>query len=75
MEVTTFSQNLAHLAFNLGYAIVAMVVSVITLYLIDHFLFRKIDFIEEIKQGNIAASIFFSVVLLFVALIVTTSLN
>jgi uncharacterized membrane protein YjfL (UPF0719 family) len=75
MEVTTFSQNLGHLAFNLGYAIVAMVVSVITLYLIDHFLFRKIDFIEEIKQGNIAASIFFSVVLLFVALIVTTSLN
>ena len=47
----------------------------VTLYLVDHFLYKNINFIEEIKKGNIAASVFYSVVLLFVAMIVTTSIN
>ena len=75
MEVTTVGQNIVHLAINLAYAIVALIVSVITLYFVDHFLYKKINFIEEIKNGNIAASIFYSMVLLFVAIIVTTSIN
>lgn len=75
MEVTTLGQNLVHLAVSLGYAIVTLVLSAVTLYLIDHYLYKGINFIEEIKRGNIAASIFYSVVLLFVAIIVTTSIN
>ena len=75
MEVTTWGQTLTNLLISLGYAILTLIVSVITLYLIDHYIYKKINFLEEIKKGNIAASIFYSVVLLFVAIIVTTSIN
>ena len=75
MEITTLSQTLINLLISLSYAIITLIVSVTTLYMIDHFFYRKIDFIEEIKNGNIAASIFYSVILLFVAIIVTISIN
>lgn len=75
MEVTTVHQTIMNLLISLGYAIATLLVSVITLYLVDHYLYRKIDFIEEIKKGNIAASIFYSVLLIFVAVIVTVAIN
>lgn len=75
MEVTSLFQTMLNLVVSLSYAIVTLLVSVTTLYLIDHFIYRKIDFIAEIKKGNIAASIFYSVILLFVAIIVTISIN
>jgi uncharacterized membrane protein YjfL (UPF0719 family) len=75
MEVTTLNQTLLNLLISLGYAIATLLVSVVTLYLVDHYLYRKIDFIEEIKKGNIAASIFYSVLLIFVAVIVTVAIN
>lgn len=75
MPVDTFSQNLINLLINLSYAIVTLILSVVTLYLIDKFMYKNIDFIEEIKKGNIAASIFFSVVLMFIAVVVTTAVN
>lgn len=68
-------QTILNLLISLGYAIATLIVSVITLYLVDHFLYKKIDFIEEIKKGNIAASIFYSVLLMFVAVIVTVAIN
>jgi len=75
MEVTTLNQTVINLLISLAYAIVTLLVSVVTLYLIDHYVYRKIDFIEEIRKGNIAASIFYSVLLLFVAVIVTVAIN
>ena len=75
MEITTFSQTLLNLLISLSFTIITLVVSVTTLYMIDHFFYKEIDFIEEIKKGNIAASIFYSVTLLFVAIIVTISIN
>jgi uncharacterized membrane protein YjfL (UPF0719 family) len=75
MEVTTLNQTLVNLLVSLGYAIATLLVSVITLYLVDHYIYRKIDFLEEIKKGNIAASIFYSVILMFVAIIVTVAIN
>lgn len=75
MEVTTMHQTILNLLISLGYAIVTLLVSVITLYLVDHYLYRKINFIEEIKNGNIAASIFYSVLLMFIAVIVTVAIN
>lgn len=75
MEVTTLNQTLLNLLISLGYAIVTLLVSVITLYMVDHYIYRNIDFIEEIKKGNIAASIFYSVILIFVAVIVTVAIN
>lgn len=75
MEVTSLYQTVLNLVVSLSYAIVTLLVSVTTLYMIDHFIYKKIDFVEEIKKGNIAASIFYSVILLFVAIIVTISIN
>lgn len=75
MEVTTVQQTLFNLLVSLGYAVVTLLIGIITLYFIDHFIYKNINFIEEIKRGNIAASIFYSVVLLFVAIIVTTAIN
>jgi len=75
MEITTLSQTLINLLISLSYAIITLVVSITTLYMIDHFFYKRIDFIDEIKDGNIAASIFYSVILLFVAIIVTVSIN
>lgn len=75
MEVTTLNQTVLNLLISLGYAIATLLVSVVTLYLVDHYLYRKIDFIEEIKKGNIAASIFYSVLLIFIAVIVTVAIN
>jgi len=75
MEVTTLNQTVLNLLISLAYAIVTLLVSVVTLYLIDHYVYRKIDFIEEIRRGNIAASIFYSVLLIFVAVIVTVAIN
>ena len=75
MEVTSLFQTMLNMLVSLSYAIVTLIVSVTTLYMIDHFFYKKIDFLEEIKKGNIAASIFYSVILLFVAIIVTISIN
>lgn len=75
IEVTRFEQTLTFLGLNLAYAVVSLVVSVVALILIDKYLFTRIDFIEEIKGGNVAASIFYSVILLFVGLVVATALN
>lgn len=75
MEITTTGQTLINLAISLGYAVVTLVVAALTLIAIDRFLYRDIDFVAEIKKGNIAASIFYSVILIFVAILVGTSIN
>lgn len=75
METTTLEQTLTFLFINLGYALVALVVSLVALLTIDKYLFKGIDFIEEIKKGNLAAGIVYSVILLFIGLVVATSLN
>jgi uncharacterized membrane protein YjfL (UPF0719 family) len=75
MEVTTFEHTLHFLVLNLVYALIALVFSSITIVLIDRYLFRGIDFLEEIKKGNIAASIFYSTTLLFAGLVVATAIS
>lgn len=75
MEVTTIEQTLINLGISLGYAVISMLVALATLYLVDHFIYKNINFIDEIKKGNIAASIFYSVVLIFIAVIITVAIN
>ena len=55
--------------------VIALLVSVGALILIDKFLYRNIDFIAEIKAGNIAAAIFHSVLLLFIGFIVASAIS
>jgi uncharacterized membrane protein YjfL (UPF0719 family) len=75
MEITSFEQTLMFLGINLLYALITLIVSVFALVIIDKFIFTKIDFIEEIKKGNIAASIFQSTILIFIGLVVAVSMS
>ncbi len=75
MEIGSIEQTLTFLGINLVYALITLVVSVFALVLIDKYIFTKIDFIEEIKKGNIAASIFQSTLLIFIGLVVAVSMS
>ncbi|WP_196138677.1 DUF350 domain-containing protein [Aliikangiella sp. G2MR2-5] len=75
MEISSLEQTFTFLAINLVYALVTLIVSVFALVVIDKFIFTKIDFIEEIKHGNIAASIFQSTLLIFIGLVVAVSMS
>lgn len=75
MEVSSLEQTLTFLGMNLVYALVTLLVSVFALVIIDKFVFTKIDFIEEIKKGNVAASIFQSTILIFIGLVVAVSMS
>ena len=63
------------LVINLIYAVVALFVGVLAVRWVDHLLLKKIDLEEEIQKGNIAAAIFGSVLVLFVALIIAMALG
>lgn len=75
MEVSSLEQTLTFLGINLVYALITLLVSVFALVIIDKYVFTKIDFIKEIKQGNIAASIFQSTILIFIGLVVAVSMS
>ena len=60
---------------NLIYAIVALFVGVLALKFIDNKLLKRIDLEEEIRKGNIAAAIFGSTILIFVAIIIGFALG
>ncbi len=75
MEVSSLEQTLTFLGINLVYALITLLVSVFALVIIDKYVFTKIDFIKEIKEGNIAASIFQSTILIFIGLVVAVSMS
>ena len=75
MEIGSLEQTLTFLGINLVYALITLLVSVFALVIIDKYVFTKIDFIEEIKKGNIAASIFQSTILIFIGLVVAVSMS
>lgn len=75
MEIGSLQQTFTFLGINLIYALITLLVSVFALVIIDKYVFTKIDFIEEIKKGNIAASIFQSTILIFIGLVVAVSMS
>jgi len=62
------------LVVNLIYAVVAFIIGVLALIAADKWIFRKIDFEEEIKKGNLAAAVFGASLTIFVALIISRAL-
>ena len=62
------------LAVNLIYAVVAFIIGVLALIAADKWIFRKVDFEEEIKKGNLAAAVFGASLTIFVALIISRAL-
>lgn len=63
------------LVINLVYAIVALFIGALALRVVDRWFLRKIDLEEEIKKGNLAAAVFASTLLLFVAIIIGLALG
>ena len=70
MEADFMSATYFTLGMNLGFTLITVVASVILLLAIDKILLKDINLQEEIKKGNIAASIFASSIMLFIAIIV-----
>jgi uncharacterized membrane protein YjfL (UPF0719 family) len=70
MEITTVQQSLLYLSLNIVYAIAALLVGVIAVRAIDRWLYTRVDFEDEIKSGNVAAAIYKSALLLFVAVVI-----
>jgi uncharacterized membrane protein YjfL (UPF0719 family) len=75
MEITSIEQNTIFMLINLGYAVISLFVSVIALVIIDKMIFKQIDFIEEIRKGNIAVAIFQSMILLFIGIVVSAAMT
>jgi len=75
LEITSLEQNITYLAINLIYAVVCLFVSILALIVIDKFVFKNIDFMEEIRKGNIAVAIFQSVILLFIGVVVSLAMT
>lgn len=75
MEITSLEQNIIFMLINLGYAVLSLFISVIALVVIDKFIFKDVDFIQEIKNGNIAVAIFQSVILLFIGIVVSSAMS
>ena len=69
MTHSLIQANVVTMALNLCFAVIAMAVGLVALKLIDRFLFPEIDFIEEIKKGNIAAAIAAGMGVFFMAML------
>jgi uncharacterized membrane protein YjfL (UPF0719 family) len=63
------------LGINLLYAILGLVLAVLSVKAVDHFFLRKLDLEEEIHKGNIAAAIFASALMLGVMVVVAVVLS
>lgn len=63
------------LVINLIYAVVALFIGVAAVRLVDRLVLQKLDLEEEIKNGNLAAAIFASSLILFVGLLIGLALG
>lgn len=68
-DSTFYIATLVSLAINLVYTIVALFCGLTTFKIFDKYFLPEIDFIKEIKNGNMAAAIFASSLFIFVAVI------
>ena len=60
---------------NLIYTILALIIGIAGLKFVDYKLLKSVDLEDEIKKGNLAAAIFASTILVFVAVIVSFGLK
>jgi len=74
-ETQFIISTIVSLVINLFYTILALIIGIAGLKFVDYKLLKSIDLEEEIKNGNLAAAIFASTILIFVALIVSFGLK
>jgi len=70
-----FMGSLYNLALNLTYAFLSLVLGIVAIKVIDKLLLPLIDLEEEIQKGNLAAAIFTSTILIFVAIMISSTLK
>ncbi|MDH5465485.1 MAG: DUF350 domain-containing protein, partial [Thiovulaceae bacterium] len=70
MDYSFLTATTLQLGINLIYTVLAIFIGIIALKYIDRWLLKTIDLENEIKKGNIAAAIFASTILLFIAIII-----
>ena len=75
MEISLYENSIILMLINLGYAVLSLFISVTALVIIDRFIFKDVDFMQEIKNGNIAVAIFQSVILLFIGGVVSAAMS
>lgn len=75
MNQAFLSANLWTLGLNLLYAVAAMLVGLVALKAVDRWFFPQIDFVAEIKRGNVAASLVYGTMLLFLSLMLSSALR
>ena len=75
MEFSFLSATALQLGINLIYTVLAIFIGIIALKYVDRWLLKSIDLEVEIKKGNIAAAIFASTILMFIAIIIAFSLK
>ena len=67
--------SLVSLIINVVYATFTTVMALGVLWALDRFVFKNIDFVEEIQKGNIAAAIFAGFCLLSICLILSFTMR
>jgi uncharacterized membrane protein YjfL (UPF0719 family) len=75
MEIDFLYVTIFNLSINMVYAALSVFVGVASLVFIDRKLFKKLDFQEEIKKGNIAAAILAATILIFIAIVMSFGLK
>jgi hypothetical protein len=75
MNRAIMTANLWTMGLNLMYAVVAMIIGLAAMKMADRWLFPNIDFMAEIKRGNIASAIFAGMVILFFALVLSSAVR
>ena len=70
-----FMGSIYQLGLNLVYVFISLVLGILAIKLIDKILLPLIDLEEEIQKGNLAAAIFTSTILIFVAIMIAATLN
>ena len=60
---------------NLIYTVVALGLGICVLQLTDRFIFKKVNFEDEIKKGNMAAAVVVSAAIIFIAIVVSSGLK
>ena len=60
---------------NIVYALVALLLVLATLRFVDRFVVTSVDFLDEIRKGNVAAAIFAGLTVIAIALIISFALR
>ena len=75
VEASFYTATVINLGINLIYTVLALFIGLLAFIFFDKKMFPEINFVEEIRKGNIAASLFACTKLLFIAVVISFALQ